>query len=272
MARKTSPSRNANPAPTMGRTLKRFFGLIACGGLVAASVWINSQTNAQETVPEQNPFERYKAGSLSGAPASKSAKSSDANRRQVEDEMRKARLALRTGDSDKATLHASQAEQLARHHKVTFKPNEQTPTALLALIQGPASDVQFAQSETASQGVVEQASATDDPHAYVQALLTEAREDVRRGDLDSARQKVELASATEVEYSNFDIRPEHVLADLARQQAASPDGPSETFTAAQRPAKLRLRPLPHRPQRPHHKATSTCRLSPRNSSLSPRNA
>ena len=235
MARKTSSSRNADTAPTMGRSLKRFLGLIACGGLVAASVWINGQTNAQESVSEQNPFDRYRTGTSSGTTPSKSAKSSDVNRRRVEDEMHKARIALRTGNSKEATRLASLADQMARQWKITFKADEQTPTELLTLIQGPASDEQFAQSETPSG--VEQVSAADDPHASVQALLTEAREDIRRGDLDVARQKVDQARDTDVEYGNFDIRPEHVLADLARKQAASPKGPSETFAVVQRPAK-----------------------------------
>ena len=214
----------------MGRSLKRFLGLIACGGLVAASVWINSQTNAQETVSEQNQFDRYRTESPTGFNSAKLAKTSDVNRRKVEDQMRQARLALRSGDSQEATRLATVAEQHARQFKVTFKADEQTPTALLALIQGPSSDVQFARNETPSG--VKQVSATDDPHAYVQALLAEAREDVKRGDLDAARQKVDLARDTDVEYGNFDIRPEHVLADLARQQVASPQGPSETFAAA----------------------------------------
>ena len=219
----------------MGRSLKRFLGLIACGGLVAASVWINSQTNAQETVSEQNPFDRYRAGSSSGNSPFKSAKSSDVNRRRVEDEMRKSRLALRNGNSKEATRLASLADQMARQWKITFKADEQTPTELLALIEGPASDEQLAQSDAPSG--VEQVSASDDPHADVQALLTEAREDIRRGDLAAARQKVDQASNTDVEYGNFDIRPEHVLADIARKQAASPKGPTATFAAAQRPAK-----------------------------------
>ena len=229
MARKTSPSRHADSAPQMGRTLKRFLGLIACGGLVAASVWINTQTNAQDPVSEPNPFERYNTGTTAGATPTKAAKSTDVNRRRVEDQMRRARLELRNGHSEEATRLASAADQMARQWKVAFKAGEQTPTALLALIQGPSSDVQFAQ--TKPKGDVQQASATDDPHAYVQALLTEAREEVRRGELDSAKEKIELASATEVEYGNFDIRPEHVLADLARKQVASPDGPSADFAA-----------------------------------------
>ena len=219
----------------MGRTLKRFLGLIACGGLVAASVWINTQTNAQETVSEPNPFDRYRAGSSDGTKSSKTAKSSDVNRREVEDHMRKARLALRSGKSEDAAVEARKAEQMARHWKLSFQENEQTPTELLALIQGPSSEVQFAQNGAADS--VQQVSATDDPHAYVQALLTEAREDVQRGDLAAAKQKIEQASATDVEYGNFDLRPEHVLADLARKQAASPDGPSDTFASAARPPK-----------------------------------
>ena len=230
MARKTTSSRNANAAPHIGRSLKRFLGLIACGGLVAASVWINGQTNAQETVSEKNPFERSKSGSSAGVTSSKSAKANDVNRRRVEDQMRQARLDLRNGDNAEATRRATEADQMARKWKVTFKDGEQTPAALLSLIQGPTQDSQVARSK--SKSGIQQASATDDPHAYVQGLLAEAREDVRRGELNNARQKIELASATEVEYGKSDLRPEQVLADLERKQTASPKGPSAAFEAA----------------------------------------
>ncbi|MFO1005993.1 MAG: hypothetical protein U0929_08540 [Planctomycetaceae bacterium] len=207
--------------------MKRYLGLVACGGLVAACVWINSQTNAQESTTERNPFDRYNAGSTSGAPASKSTRSAEINRRKVEDQMRQARKAFSDGDTDEAMRLAKVAEQMARQFKVTFKKDEQTPAALISLIQGPSQPV----AAMPKSGIV-QASATDDPHAYVQSLLHEAREDARNGDIDSARQKIQQASATEVEYSENDLRPEQVLAEVDRKKVASPSGPSEAFEAA----------------------------------------
>ena len=227
MARKSSSSRNADAVPNIGRTLKRYLGLVACGGLVAACVWINSQTNAQETATERNPFDRYKAGSTTGAPASKSTRSAEVSRRRVEDQMRQARMAFGNGDTDEAMRLAKAAEQMARQFKVTFKKDEQTPAALISLIQGPSRSV----AAMPKSGIV-QASATDDPHAYVQSLLHEAREDARSGDVDSARQKIELASATEVEYGETDLRPEQVLAEVDRKKVANASGPSEAFEAA----------------------------------------
>ena len=227
MARKSSSSRNAEAVPNIGRTLKRYLGLVACGGLVTACVWINSQINAQESATKRNPFDRDQTGSTSGAPSSKSTRSAEVNRRRVEDQMRNARLAFGNGDTDEAMRLAKVAEQMARQFKVTFKKDEQTPTALISLIQGPSEAV----AVKPKSGIV-QASATDDPHAYVQSLLHEAREDARQGDVDGARQKIELAGATEVEYSETDLRPEQVLAEINRKKPASATGPSEAFEAA----------------------------------------
>lgn len=233
MARNTSPSRTAAVRPRLGRTLKRFLGLIACGGLVAASVWINGQTNAEEATPDANPFERYRASSPNSSGSS--AKATDLNRRKVEDQMRQARLALRNGDADEALRLASTADQMARQWKVSFKANEQTPTALMALIQGPVDDgTMVAQGAGETSQGVQTVSATDDPHAYVQSLLTEAQTDIRQGHLAAAREKIETARNTNVEYSNFDLRPEQVMAELAKQQKASPTGPSEDFATVQK--------------------------------------
>src|SRR5690606_7818672 len=67
-------------------------------------------------------------------------------------------------------------------------------------------------------------------------LLREAQQEIAAGQFDSARGKIEQARGFDVTYNVFDLRPEHLLAELARHQPARPEGPSEMLSDLTRPS------------------------------------
>jgi general secretion pathway protein D len=238
------------------RTLFRYIALLTGCGLLAATVWISTSTRAQEEPADfDNPFaaEATESGpaapirTLSGteanpfadqtaaapAPAEPAATAdepgaslgNDALRRRVDDRMRQARRALRDGDHAEALRLASVANALAVQYKITFAETEQTPAALIAQIKGGNSASVAAIPSSVPQDV-------EGKQKYVQLLLSAAKEHLDAGQYEAARQKAMQAQAVDVTYDAFDLRPEHVLAEIARRQPADPNGPTESFLSS----------------------------------------
>jgi general secretion pathway protein D len=255
------------------RTLFRYIALLTGCGLLAATVWISTSTRAQEEPADfDNPFATETTASgpaapirtLSGTqanpfaeqaaaepapaePSSAAAPSatvgSDALRRRVDDRMRQARRALRDGDQAEALRLASVASALTAQYKITFAEGEQTPAALIAQITGGDAAAVAAIPSTVPEDV-------DGKQKYVQLLLSAAKEHLDAGQYEAARQKALQAQTVEVTYGAFDLRPEHVLAEIARRQPADPSGPTESFLSS-----LVAQPEPA-PQQPSSVAAS----------------
>ena len=201
--------------------------MLTCGGLVATSAWLTGRLKAQDEA-KVNPFERQKGDAPAGAGPAASAQSGvDVNRRKVDDYMRQARLAMRQGDTAEALRLAKTADSLARQFRVPFRPDEATPAQLITVIEGPVAGSRLAESRPARD-----AAPASPEQQEAQELLQAAQEDARKGNVAAARKKVEQASQLGVTYSQYDLQPEQVLADIARAQKASPEGPSDTFQTA----------------------------------------
>src|SRR5690606_5574217 len=141
------------------------------------------------------------------------------------DRMRQARRALREGDHAEALRLASVANALASQYKITFDKSEQTPAALIAQIKaGEGAHVAAIPASVPEQ--------LDEKQKYVQLLLSAAREHLDVGQYEAARQKAMQAQAVEVTYGAFDLRPEHVLAEISRRQPADPNGPTDSFLSS----------------------------------------
>lgn len=229
-----------------GPTLYKFMGLLICGGMLTASAWLSSRIDAQEASPPvENPFEKYRQQQSQSATPTEMPQVSDVNRRRVHDMLRQSQLKLQQGQTEEALRLAAVASRTAQQWQITFAPGQVTPDMMIARIresvQKPAQDVQLA----GFAGEQKAAPATPEGrNQLAQNLLAAAREDIRKGEYDAARSKVVKVQELKAEYSAFDIRPEHVLVELARSQPARPDGPSEVFTAqAEQPAQMARQPI-----------------------------
>lgn len=207
----------------------RFLGLLMCGGLLTAGLWLNGQTRAQDPVrTDANPFERYQQSPppSAGPTAPPVATSPDVNRLKVQDQLRQARLKLQQGNPQEALRLAELAARMSQQWKVTFAPGEPTPAALVAEIRQQAPQV--AATRPAIPATVPETE--EGRKAYVKTVLEAAREEIAAGQYDKARGLILQARQVDVTYGVFDLRPEHVLAELARHQPARPEGPSEELT------------------------------------------
>ena len=215
-----------------GFPLFRIIGLMACSGLVAGSLWLPGRSLAQNAPP------------FPGGAGPRSTATSDVARQRVRDYLSKADRAFKNGDRAEATRMALAADRLARESNVTFGPNELSPGALLAQIQGLAPAA--AQSTPAQMPTISpqtpagapqgtpQASTAGSPsghHRRVQTMLRAAESDIRAGRgaeaLDKARRAEAYAAEHGVEFGVVDLRPEHVVSLVRRQfpDAANAAGP-----------------------------------------------
>ncbi|RMG35689.1 MAG: hypothetical protein D6725_12045, partial [Planctomycetota bacterium] len=129
-----------------------------------------------------------------------------ANRRQALQWLREARAALRAGDAKRAEQLARQAQKL----EVNYGVLDDRPERVLAEIEklrGARDDRSVAQAERMEEN----------RHRAL-TLLREARDAIKRGDLQTALQKAKQAQQLEVVYGVLDDRPDLVLADIGRIQ------------------------------------------------------
>lgn len=205
-----------------GPTLYRILGLLICSGLLTTSVWLSKRTEAQEAMQlDTNPFAQLNQNST---PAS------DVNRRRVSDMLAQARAALRSGNQQEALRWAMTADQFARQQGVAFGATEQSPQKFLAELRGESPLQAGTQLTSFEQKMPETVPATPEgKREYVRQLLETARRDAKNMEFDAARAKVVQAQKIDTTYDVFDLRPEHVLAEIARMQPARPEGPSEAL-------------------------------------------
>ncbi|MCA8995786.1 MAG: hypothetical protein KDA80_02345 [Planctomycetaceae bacterium] len=211
----------------------RFVGLLMCGGLLSASFWLSSQTRAQEPAPaETNPFARFQQPPQTASSQGNAPNPNDVNRLRIRQQLQQAQLKLQQGKPQEALVLAELAERSSRKWNVAYAPGETTPAMLVTRIrQSLPQNIAQRQSIPAEVPTTEQGR-----RDYVKAVLEAARREIASGNLDEARSLIAQAQEVEVPYGVFDLRPEHVLAELARHQPANPAGPSQSLAEMTRPA------------------------------------
>ncbi|MCA9088867.1 MAG: hypothetical protein KDA90_09570, partial [Planctomycetaceae bacterium] len=255
----------------------RIFGLLMCGGLVAASAWLARQTHAQAPAgDEANPFAQFRQQSQSatgqtspaanpfgptpsagtdsfGAVSGNEAGLADPNRVRVQDLMRQARAKQQAGQREEALRLASIAARTAAAWQVTLGPNEQTPAQLVAQLQGsapqrPATEMFAQQAPTAIPSQVPETLA--ERRDYAQKVLSAARKDIQQGHLAEAQGKVQHVQQLDLTYDVFDLRPEQVMVELARAMPANPNGPSDNLAQLNAPVPASATQVQAQPQAP----------------------
>lgn len=224
---------DSSPGSKEGPTLYKFMGILICGGMLTASAWLGSRINAQDTTqPVENPFEKFQQQRVQAPTPANSSQTSDVNRRRVTDLVRQSQLKLQQGQTEEALRLAAVASRTAQLSGLVFAPGQVTPDMMIARIResvtAPKSDLQLAGFADQQQAAP---STPEGRNQLAQNLLSAARQEIQQGAYDSARAKVVQAQGLNADYTAFDIRPEHVLVELARSQPARPDGPSQVFTA-----------------------------------------
>lgn len=204
----------------------RTIGLLTCAGIIAGSVWVAGSLRAQVDPGESaNPFADLVNGDQQ-SPSSPSATAETEDpvnvvaRRKVDGLLQQSKDAAKQGQAAQAMRLALQAEQVARQWNLTFAPTAETPKQWLASLQGEPQAVPV-------PGNADPATRK----AIADRLLAEARDHVAAGNLEAARQRAMQAKEMRVAFSAFDLRPEHVLAEVERRTPASPVGPSEALVA-----------------------------------------
>lgn len=251
MARHRSTRYDTRQGLKEGPTLLRLFGLFMCSSLAVASVWLAGQTHAQDPDAEGNPFAKYRqpvqddsgdAPAASPSPFAPSATSatsagpapSQLYRRRVADQLSQAREKLKAGDREEALRLATVAARMAHEWNVSFGPKDDSPLTLIAEIEASTTPADTGSPEAiASAAMLEQEvpESVDGKRQFAKTMLESAQADIRAQRFDLARQKIQKVQGVDVSYDIFDLRPEHVLVELARTQPARPDGPSETLVA-----------------------------------------
>jgi general secretion pathway protein D len=161
------------------------------------------------------------------------SESTDPLRAQAVELIRQARADLQAGRFADATKKAQQARQL----NAVFGMFEDRPDTVLAdiaraqrvhdLTAGTGPKSQDSWGDVA--GTEKQTGATADSQK-AQDLLLKAREDLRAGHVDAARQKAQQVAKMNVAYTPFDDRPELVLESISlrESQSGQPVGPDGT--------------------------------------------
>nr|ADY58456.1 type II and III secretion system protein [Rubinisphaera brasiliensis DSM 5305] len=203
--------------------LTKVIGLMACGALASASLWLFNMSQAQDqqltgAPPRQatSSAAEWPAGLDAGDPfASQASEFQPAQseplageqtviRKRIDDELRLAQKAKSEGRPEEALRRATSARDLATRFQISFGADELKPGDLIAELTTVASKPPVANQE-------EQAR-------YAQYLIRAAREDLKAGRTQKAFEKAKTAQSLNATYGPFDDRPEHVLADVARRQ------------------------------------------------------
>ncbi len=177
--------------------------------------------------------------------------SADPRRTQAVELIRQARADLQAGHIEAATKKAQQARQL----NAVFGMFEDRPDTLLADIARAQSVRELsagnrAKAQDNSWGELtasdkQQMSPSGDTQK-AQDLLLKAREDLRAGRVDAARQKAQQVSKMNVAYTPFDDRPELVLESISirEYQPGRPVGTGDAQPSGVRQAAARF-PVRH---------------------------
>ncbi|MEZ5952233.1 MAG: hypothetical protein R3C12_24185 [Planctomycetaceae bacterium] len=219
--------------------LTKVIGLMACGALASASLWLFNLSQAQDqeisgTPPRQtqspagnpwaeadasDPFGQVTNGFQSGTTVAPVGEQT-VIRKRIQDELRLAELARHEGRNEEALRRATAARDLAVRFNIAFDKNELNPHTLIA--------------QLAPSGSKPPASSQEEQAQYAAYLVRAAREDLKAGNAEAAYEKARTAQGLKVAYGPFDDRPEHLLADIARMQAAGVN-PGSTVVSAPLP-------------------------------------
>jgi general secretion pathway protein D len=162
-----------------------------------------------------------------------SSESTDPRRAQAVELIRQARADLQAGRFADATKKAQQARQ----QNAAFGMFEDRPDTVLAdiaraqrvhdLTAGTGPKAQDNWGEQTAADKQQTGSAAESQKA--QDLLLKAREDLRAGHVDAARQKAQQVAKMNVAYTPFDDRPELVLESISIRdsQSGRPVGPDD---------------------------------------------
>ena len=182
----------------------------------------------------------------------------DATRVRVDRLMTLAQAAFKRGDRLEAMKLSQQANQLSKDAKLAFGKGEISPASFLARLQGPAAasstaaTADWANDEfparnapkgTSSKGNIQQVAGQSEPIGFddnvihtnersaassspsrsdkreAEALITQARADLKAGRYDEARRKALQVDQLDLTYDLFEDRPELLLADVDRHTA-----------------------------------------------------
>ena len=235
----------------------RIIGLLMCGGLLTASLWLANRTNAQEpAASEDNPFARFKSSSETEQQAQPAANPfteqpaanpfteqpaanpfrqasgsapTDANRLRVQDYMKQAKKAQQAGNTAEAVRLASLASRMASAWQLSFQPNEQSPLQLLAELQGRQAPLAGGEVLAANPIPEEVPTTPEGLRDYAQQVLRAAQADIKSGRYQDAQAKIQRTLQLDVTYNVLDLRPEHVMVELARAMPAGADRPSQNL-------------------------------------------
>ncbi len=208
--------------------LTRVIGLMACGALASASLWLFNLSQAQDQEQPQAPpwamqpaantpaSENQSADPFAGVSAgfrpvndTESTGTQTVIRQRIQNELRLAVKAREEGKPEEAMRRAVAARDLAQRFKIAFAEKELTPNALISQLNGQSAPPADAPNPENRQ-------------EYAQYLVRTSREYLQSGNIEAALEKAQQAQKLGVTYGPFDDRPEHVLADIA-QLKTSPD-------------------------------------------------
>ncbi|HEV8002887.1 MAG TPA: hypothetical protein VGP63_23585, partial [Planctomycetaceae bacterium] len=160
----------------------------------------------------------------------------DPRRAQAVELVRQARADLQAGHIEDATKKAQQARQL----NAVFGMFEDRPDTVLADIAraqrtreataGNRANSQESWELTASD---KQQSSSSGDTQKAQDLLLKAREDLRAGRVDAARQKAQQVAKMNVAYTPFDDRPELVLESISLRESVPGRPPGQAADVRQ---------------------------------------
>lgn len=219
----------------------RTYELLMRGGLLSASLWLGFQVHAQDSYAS-DPFGNTPKQGFQAVPESESTLApEDVNRKRVADQLREAKLKLQQGQREEALRLTARAASMAQQWKVTFGPNELSPQKMIAEIRNSARTTpgtmlsQSTEAQGMTPGVPGATAAagagSQADHELAQSLLRQAHQDMVAGQFVAARENIEKARSLNVTYGPFDVKPDHLMSELARLQPARPEGPSETLAA-----------------------------------------
>ncbi len=155
--------------------------------------------------------------------------------------LKQAQIAASNGELEHARLLALKANEL----NVAYDLFELRPEQVLAQVDRDSHNQTTAKAMTAAKELdsASPASATKrsadstsvDKMTMAKSLMRQARHDLEKGDLASARDKTEQAADIDVAYSVFDEHPEQLLTEIDRQENDGANGKPSTRNLAKTP-------------------------------------
>lgn len=201
-------------------------------------------TRAERAAPSgsADPFAFGNDADNGPSKSSKDAPSSTNDTQKAQELLRQARQDLKAGNLAAARLKADQAAKFHANYgpfddrpelvmeSIAIRENQTDRNATKDFgveqagaesVQGASENNHVSQADSQSPMGTENASARKAKKEQAQALVRGAREDLKKGRIESARRKAKAAAALDVTYSIMEDRPELVLADIDRRDPSS---------------------------------------------------